>query len=253
MRLLEEYRTTKTVILVSHDITSMTAFCDRAIWLDKGKNRSDGEVKATCEGYLTSILGIPDVATSTVVPKDECLADQRQEVMLCSMLRNDIEVFSFNSSAAPAGTGHACIFDVRFENTEAQPYSWVVGGELVCVVVRARVFEDMVAPILGFVVKNRMGQPIIGDNTYLSYMDLPHAAAAGSTVEARFRFRMPRLPVGDYAITAAIADGTQQQKITHHLLHDVVIFRSHRSSVGQALVGLPMLDIILTIDPSHAN
>jgi lipopolysaccharide transport system ATP-binding protein len=253
LRFLDDFKKRGTVILVSHDLASITALCDRALWLDKGRLRASGDAKEVCEAYLSSILGIPQMEQPHADLRDECLADQRQELMQCSALRNDLEIFRFDPGGSAAGTGLARIVEVRFENDVGEPYGWIVGGELVHLIVRAKTLTDMTSPILGFVVKNRMGLSLFGDNTYLSYADNPQTAAQGSFLEARFRFRMPRLPIGDYAITAAIADGSQKQRITHHWLHEAVTFRSQRSSVGQVLVGLPMLDISLTTSPDHGT
>lgn len=252
MRFLERFRQQGTVILVSHDLASITAFCDLALWLDKGQLLAVGSAKEVCEAYLSSVLGTPVQREQAAMElHDECLADQRQELIHGSTLRNDLEIFRFDPASSAAGTGLANIVEVRFENDEGVPYGWVVGGEFVTLVVRAKALCNLASPTLGFVVKSRMGQSLFGDNTSLSFVDVPQIAAKGAMLEARFRFRMPRLPVGDYAITAAIADGTQDQCVTHHWFHEAVTFSSQRSSVGQVLVGLPMLDITLNISQEH--
>jgi hypothetical protein len=43
------------------------------------------------------------------------------------------------------------------------------------------------------------------------------------------------------------ASGTQQEHVTHCWCNDVLIFKSHASSVHQGLVGIPMLDIKLSV------
>jgi lipopolysaccharide transport system ATP-binding protein len=58
---------------------------------------------------------------------------------------------------------------------------------------------------------------------------------------------MPRLPVGDYSITVAIANGSQENHVQHHWIHDALIFRSEASSVSSGLVGIPMNDIQLKV------
>jgi lipopolysaccharide transport system ATP-binding protein len=70
---------------------------------------------------------------------------------------------------------------------------------------------------------------------------------AGQELTARFTFRMPVLPVGDYAVDIAAASGMQQDHITHCWCSDVLVFKSHASSVrqGYGLVGIPMLEIEL--------
>jgi len=246
MRFLERFRQHGTVILVSHDLASITSFCDRALWLEKGQLCAIGSAKEACEAYLSSILGVPLKSQVTTPLRNECLADQRQQLINCSTLRNDLEIFRFESTDSAAGTGLAQIIDVRLVNDEDEPYGWVVGGELVTLVICAKTFEKLASPIIGFVVKNRLGQALFGDNTYLSYAATPLAIEKGGELEARFRFRMPRLSVGGYAISAAIADGVQKQHITHHWLHEALTFQSHASSIGQVLIGIPMQGITLT-------
>jgi lipopolysaccharide transport system ATP-binding protein len=66
---------------------------------------------------------------------------------------------------------------------------------------------------------------------------------------AGFTFRMPVLPVGDYSVDVAVASGTQQDHVIHCWCSDVLIFKSHASSVhqGYGLMGIPMLTIELKV------
>ena len=41
-----------TIVLVSHSIDQVQKICDRAVWIEKGKIRSDGPVKGVCKEYL---------------------------------------------------------------------------------------------------------------------------------------------------------------------------------------------------------
>lgn len=252
MRFLERFRQQGTVVLVSHDLASIVGFCDRALWMDKGRLLAIDTAKKVCELYLSSIFGTPNYEPAGIELEDECLADQRQDLIDSSVLRNDLKIFRFVAPSAEAGTGFAHIIGLRFEKDSNGPCALVIGGEVVSLVIRAKSSISMTSPILGFIVKNRLGQSLFGDNTYLTFAAQPKAAVEDSLLEARFRFRMPRLPVGEYAISVAIADGTQDQHVTHHWVHEALIFRSQRSSVGDALIGLPMLDIDLTITPQNA-
>ena len=80
----------------------------------------------------------------------------------------------------------------------------------------------------------------------MSYAATPLSIEKDGLLEARFCFRMPRLPVGSYAIGIALAEGSQKQHTTHHWLHEALTFQSHASSIGQVLMGLPMQNIVLT-------
>ncbi len=253
MRFLEQFKQSGTIIFVSHDIASVTGFCNRAIWLDKGELQTMGGTRQVCESYLSSILGVRAHSAATDESPDPCLPDLRQDLLHTSSLRNDLQVLRFDPASAGSGVGRASVTDVHFESTEGLAYRWVVGGELVDLVIRAQASETIASPILGFVVKNRLGQSLFGDNTYLRYADTPMSADKNSVLQARFRFRMPRLPVGDYVISAAIADGVQQQHVTLHWLHEALTFRSERSSAADVLLGLPMLEISLTVEPEDAS
>jgi lipopolysaccharide transport system ATP-binding protein len=107
--------------------------------------------------------------------------------------------------------------------------------------------ETLNAPIIGFFVKDRLGQTLFGDNTYLSHKDAPVFCEAEHSVQADFTFLMPILPPGDYSITVAIANGTQDVHVQHHWIHDAVLFKSESSSVSTGLIGIPMQQITLDV------
>ncbi|MGT2491509.1 ABC transporter ATP-binding protein [Cupriavidus basilensis] len=52
MRFLREFQKTGTLLFVSHDVGAVTSLCSRAIWLDHGVLKMDGNAKETVEAYL---------------------------------------------------------------------------------------------------------------------------------------------------------------------------------------------------------
>jgi lipopolysaccharide transport system ATP-binding protein len=66
-------------------------------------------------------------------------------------------------------------------------------------------------------------------------------------IVARFEFRLPVMPSGDYSIAVAVADGTQHSHVQHQWLHDALMIRIHSSSVCFGLLGIPMKNIILRV------
>src|SRR5690606_31266029 len=135
--------------------------------------------------------------------------------------------------------------NVRLTDDEGRNLAWAVGGEIVRLTVDVQCHRPLERPIVGFYVKDRLGQALFGDNTYLNYANAPVSTEAGSRLTATFRFPMPWLPVGDYSIAVAVANGTQTEHTQHHWLHDALIFRSHSSAVATGLVGIPMLGVHL--------
>jgi lipopolysaccharide transport system ATP-binding protein len=65
---------------------------------------------------------------------------------------------------------------------------------------------------------------------------------AGARFEALFCFSI--LPVGDYSICVAVAEGAQMDQLRHQM-HDAVLFRSPSSGLCNGLIGIPMHDIQL--------
>jgi len=127
-----------------------------------------------------------------------------------------------------------------------EPLIYGVGGEEVVLEAITRAKIKLERPILGFYLKNKLGQELFGDNTYLSYRDAPLTVDAGEIFTVRFRFQMPYLPAGDYMFCVACAAGTQQEHIQHHWMHDALGFRSQSSHAVGGLIGLPMLSIQMT-------
>jgi lipopolysaccharide transport system ATP-binding protein len=80
---------------------------------------------------------------------------------------------------------------------------------------------------------------------------MPVLAPANSVLEAIFDFAMPIMPVGNYVVAVAVAEGTQSDHVIHQWLHDAVSIRSHSSSIATGLVGIPMENIDLSIVPNE--
>jgi lipopolysaccharide transport system ATP-binding protein len=257
MHFLRRFMKSGTVFFVSHDTGSVRNLCTHAIWLEKGSILQQGSPKEICENYLEAFYEAQQGKSTKpvkITPANHSVThakDQRREFINTSNLRNDIQLFEFNPEAPSFGKGGAQIISVKFLDKEGNPLSWVVGGEEVALRVEARAHSPLDSPIIGFFIKDRLGQYLFGDNTYLSYIDSPVICAEGQCIIADFLFQMPRLFAGDYSITVAIANGTQSEHIQHHWMHDAILFRSESTSVAGGLIGIPMNDIKLKVKNPH--
>jgi len=249
MRFLAQFKASGgTLLFVSHDMGSVTALCDRAIWLRDGTIAIDAGPKQVANAYLADLYAMQPVemgreGVSALNWRDqEEPRDSRQDLLVHSKLRNDIEVFSFEPGSG-FGFGGASIENARLLDAADKPLSWIVGGEMVAIEVEVAVRSEMHSPIVGFVVKDRNGQPLFGDNTYLSYLDAPVCVGAGWVLNVRFEFRMPILAKGEYTISLAVADGTQAEHVLHQWLHDAILLSCHSTSLSTGLIGIPMRSI----------
>jgi lipopolysaccharide transport system ATP-binding protein len=253
MRFLRRFMDTGTILFVSHDTGSVINLCQRAMWLQGGTIRAVGPAKEIAEAYLANIYevqqgpsavsnGAARPLVSGPLPATEP-HDQRLAYLNRSKFRNDIELFRFDPAGLSFGNGGARIVDVELRDQDSQRLRWCVGGEDVTLNVRCEARVDIATPIIGFFVKDRLGQTLFGDNSYLTYMSSPVSVRTGEQFEALFKFRMPILPMGDYSICVAIAEGTQTEHLQHHWIHDAILLKSHSSSVCTGLVGIPMQHI----------
>ncbi len=252
MRFLRSFMTNGTVLFVSHDTGSIKNLCSYAVWLEKGTVIQEGSPKGVCELYLEAFYEAQQGKSSSTklrafkkpdgsIP----IKDQRLEFINASNLRNDLQIFNFDPNAASFGKGGAQIHDVRLMDENEHSLAWIVGGEKVILRVMVHAHQDLDSPIVGFYVKDRLGQTLFGDNTFLTYKDQPVHCQEGRELQADFVFYMPLLPSGDYSITTAIANGSQEIHEQHHWIHDAVIFKSESSSVSSGLIGIPMLEVKL--------
>lgn len=255
MRFLRKFQEHGTLFFVSHDTAAVINLCDRVLWLEQGRLREAGPAKTVSEHYLAQLFQAPAPGVELAQPSSAMIqegypddvVDQRLAFLNQTQFRNDLELFAFRPEVEGYGTGAVQITDARFLDQQGGVLQWIVGGELVTLAVQAQALVDLDNPIIGFLVKDRLGQHLFGDNTYLTYAANPRPVVAGQTLTARFTFRMPVLPVGDYAVDIAAASGMQQDHITHCWCSDVLVFKSHASSVrrGYGLIGIPMLEIKL--------
>ena len=252
MRYLRRFMENGTLVFVSHDSGAVVNLCDRAIWLERGQVRGSGYAKEVCDDYLAGSVEAlqgqsavsPVHRTRTVLPDSRRWPrDMRQDFVNASARRNDIEIVDHQVTSAQFGLGGGLIKSAELRDTDGAPLTWCVGGEEVVLRVEVDAAKDIVTPIVGYYFRDRLGQNLFGDNTCITASQRSVSLRNGQRFAVEFRFRMPILPVGDYTLTVAFAEGTQTEHIQHHWIHDALLIRSHSSSACTGLVGIPVESI----------
>ncbi|ABE29200.1 ABC transporter family protein [Paraburkholderia xenovorans LB400] len=250
MRFIRSFQEKGTLLFVSHDMQSVVNLCRNAIWLNAGETRMKGTSKNVSEAYLKytlqEVYGEEAILLSAA-PKESTLDAPMFEEAGPPML--DYEAVASVSSnlfdAKGWKTGDAEIEAVQLESLTGENDGILRGGELVRMVVRARAHQPLERPVIGFMVRDRLGQNLFGENT-LSLTALDQArVAAGQMFEGEFVFRLPMLPDGQYSVTASVADGDLHNNVQHHLLHDALIINVASSKVRWGLVGVPFERVTL--------
>ncbi|MEP7042439.1 MAG: ABC transporter ATP-binding protein [Dokdonella sp.] len=252
MRFLREFKQRGTLLFVSHDAGAIAGLCDRVLWLEQGRLRAIGETRSVMSAYLEASMldrqgSFADRAVDLAQRHDGLprrRADPRRELLDRSQLRNDITVLPFRPDAPAFGEFRARVTDVALCGEDGRPLAHLLGGE--CVILEVSMVADAAidSVILGFYVKDKLGQLLFGDNTFLDYRE-GFAVDAGETFRARFQFDMPRLSSGDYFITVGLSEGTQEQHVVQHWLHEALRFTAAGGDMVTGLIGLPMHEIRL--------
>ncbi|MGZ5970583.1 MAG: Wzt carbohydrate-binding domain-containing protein, partial [Polyangiales bacterium] len=115
----------------------------------------------------------------------------------------------------------------------------LLGNEEVEFAMEVLFHRDMADPLYGILIKDTYGNQILSINSFVyEFATVPRKA--GERVVFRFAFRFPLIRNGEYSISCAIAEGTQDVHVEHHWVHDALIVqvanRSLKNSLGCYLV-----------------
>lgn len=166
-----------TLLLVSHDKIAIQSICDRAILLEKGQKVMEGLPEAVMDYYNARLT--------------------QQEHNRVSQ-----SILPAGRTQTISGSGHATIEEVSLENENGQTAEVVKVGEALALKVRASVHQAMDELVLGFMIKDRAGQPVFGTNTY--HLDRVIASPApGSQYTFVLRFDA-NLGQGSYSVAIAL-------------------------------------------------
>lgn len=199
---------------------------------------SKRQSEPTSAGVALSALEISKLATSKPA---RVIKDPRLEWINRSQWRNDIEVIPFDTGQTGIGTGGARIDEVYFATLDGDELQWIIGGEMVRITAAITIETEVAEPIVGFLLRDRLGQALFGDNTFLATVEQSVGAPSGSKLTAQFEFQMPLLPSGEYVVGVGIADGASESENNMlHFLDNALVIRSNTPGPRHGLVGVPM-------------
>jgi ABC-type polysaccharide/polyol phosphate transport system ATPase subunit len=196
-----------TVLFVSHDLGLVKRLSDRAIFLLQGRVAAEGSPSDVVNRYVGYVL------------------EREKE---SSLPEADAMKTSFRH-----GDGTSRILEVQLLNRGGAPTSTIRSGEPVAVRVRARLLKAANNPVVGILIRNRLGIDVFGTNTRLQHEDLG-TFEPGDELEVTFRFDC-LVTQQDYTLTVATQhwDGSSQD-----WLDDVMSFRVVDSGGVAGLVNL---------------
>jgi lipopolysaccharide transport system ATP-binding protein len=205
IRKFEELREKKTTVLfVSHDLGLVKQLSNRAIFLLNGRIEAEGAPKHVIDKYIGVVL-------------------ERQK----AFEQTDRRVHPTASNRH--GDGSSEILDVTLLDEKDQPCGVVSSGERVTIRIRTVFRQRLVEPMVGILIRNRIGMEIYGTNTRIEQMDLG-TFEAGEELDIDFQFECWLTPQ-HYTVTVATqySDGS-----SHDWLDDVLSFEvlARRQAAG---------------------
>jgi lipopolysaccharide transport system ATP-binding protein len=187
-----------TVLFVSHDLGLVKHLSQRAILLVNGAIRAQGDASEVTNRYIGLVLERQR--------RDE--EPDRKPSLLRSERRH--------------GDGISEISQIEILDALGNPTRLIQTGDEVTVRVRARFRHPSPAPMIGILMRTRIGMDVFGTNTQLEGIDLG-PAAAGETLTLEFRMNCWLTPQ-EYTLTAASQniDGTSQDWLDDAVAFEVV-------------------------------
>ena len=252
MRFIRTFQEHGTLLFVSHDTASVQNLCKSAIWLGSGQIKQMGASKDVAEAYLHYTLQEVYGDQVHLTPVD---TTKKLDKVVASNQVADVKIdkgtsvtyFPQLDESTGWESGKAKILSVRLLNNDGQAMPMLHGGELVIMEIIAIANESIYSPILGWFVKDRLGQSLFGEHTF-TYVNPPIHVNAGEKIKAIFKFTIPLLPNGDYAITVSIAEGDPINNTQHHWLNDALIINITSEKLRYGLVGIPFSEVSLNVE-----
>jgi lipopolysaccharide transport system ATP-binding protein len=165
-----------TLLIVSHDKQAIQSICDRALLLNAGELAMQGEPEVVMNYY------------------NAMLADQQaQEVRQHLLEDGRIQTVS--------GSGEVSLLEITLLNEANESIELVTVGQSVTLRVMVRCNETVDELVLGYLIKDRLGQPIFGTNTHHHSQKLQNLLP-GQMVEYLICFQA-NLGPGTYSLTIA--------------------------------------------------
>ena len=103
-------------------------------------------------------------------------------------------------------------------------------------------------PILGFIMKDKNGLELIGDNTSNMVPESDQITVKkDEIIRGTFIFTMPLLRKGEYSITVSLASGNNEEHDILHWINDALIMETRSSILKSGLVGVAMHSVKLEL------
>ena len=215
----------KTIIFVSHDLSSVSKYCDRVVLLNQGVKLGEGSPKEMIDDYKRVLVGqyeLPESKSESSLLNDE----QIQVAVQKKAAKQD------TSKLLEYGTKEAVIEQFYMTDDRGTESKSIIKGSQFTIHMKVRFMADLPAPIFAFSIKTVKGTEITGTNTMFEKAFL-EPVKAGAVKDITFTQKMS-LQGGEYLLSFGVTgyDGNDFQ--VYHRLYDALDLTviSDKNTVG---------------------
>lgn len=211
----------KTILFVSHDLSSVSKYCDRVILLNKGVKLDEGSPKQMVDLYKQLLVGQNPVKQNGTdngenTPKTE----------------KDHGSFQANPNLLEYGNRMAEIIDFEVLDDKGMLSNTIEKGTSFKIRLKARFNEDIQEPILAYTFKNIKGTEITGTNTMFEKVQIERSGK-GDICTVTFTQDM-NLQGGEYLLSFGCTGYKDGDFTVFHRLYDAcnITVVSSKNTVG---------------------
>lgn len=212
-----------TILLVTHDMSSVIKYCDKVVVLNRGKMIKEGEPKQMVDIYKKILVNQYD--PDETEEKEEKKALVAEEGSWMSQL-------SLNDENVIYGSGKARIVDFGIFDENGRIAGMILKKNMFSFKVKVEFLEDIEYPIFTYTIKTAKGTEITGTNTMFEKVDFP-LAKKGEQYIITFT-QKALLQGGDYLVSFSCTGYEDGQFTVYDRHYDVVNLTivSEQNTVG---------------------
>lgn len=198
----------KTILLVTHSMSTVMRYCDRVILLDKGRKLSEGSPAEMTDLYKKVLVG----SDGSYEEKNEVIEQGGGSGLWKESL-------SLNDVQNSYGNGMAEIIDFGIFDSKKRLTNTVEKGDYFTIKMKVRFKDEVKEPIFAFTVVNLQGLEIAGTNTMYEKANVA-PQKQGDVVTVSFRQRMD-IQGGDYLLSLGCTGYADGEFTVYHRLYEV--------------------------------
>lgn len=224
----------KTILFVSHDLGSISKYCDRVVLLNRGKKLAEGTPKEMVSMYKRIMVN-QDKAEEIAAHQMDMSSleeDDEKEIKEAACEGQWKNHYNLNPVVDEYGNGAAEIEDFAIIDENGNYTNAIVKGTRFRLKSKVKFKQDVHDPIFTYTFKNIQGVAITGTNTMYEKKDVP-LAKEGETYVATFEQDM-FLQGGEYLLSMSCTGYRDGEFQVYHRLYDVcnVTVVSDKNTVG---------------------